>query len=195
MHERSCNTSNVLIIHFCRRFADMDLFFRPGVTCPRCKESVLSLASSYFAGLILGGCMFYAAGGSFFSLMRAGDYSRMSIVCLLAVLFLPFLFSAFAVYIHQSWLLMPICFLKAFIFAFVYVGISVSFADTGWLVRFFLMFSDIATLPLLWLFWLYLLSDKFRFRSGTVLYIILAVAAVGCFDYTVVSSYWAQFIS
>jgi len=173
----------------------MDLFFRPGFVAPRCKETVFSLACFYFVGLILGGCMFYVAGDSFRSLMRAADYSRMSIVCLLPVLLLPFLFSAFAVYIHQSWLLAPICFLKAFFFAFVYVGFSVSFADAGWLVRFFLMFSDIATLPLLWLFWLRVLSEDFRFRSGAVLGIFTAAAAIGCFDFMVVSPYGAQFIS
>ena len=173
----------------------MDLFFRPKIMASSCKEAVFSLACSYLLGLILGGCMFNVAGDSFSSLMRVGDFSHMSIIRLLPVLLLPFLFSAFAVYIHQNWLLPPICFLKAFFFAFVYVGFSVSFADAGWLVRLLLMFGDIATLPLLWLFWLHILSGECRLHSGAFFVIFVAVAAVGCFDVSVVSPFGAQFIS
>lgn len=172
----------------------MDLFFRPGVVFARCKVPTFHLACSFLFGLVLGCVSFFITSDSFLLWMRGADYRCMSIVGLLLVLLLPFLSSAFAVYIHQRWLLFPISFLKAFSFAFLYTGFGCAYPGSGWLIRYFVMFSDILTLPLLWLFWIRTLRGSDRlFSKETVLTLAVAVC-VGYFDFTIVSPFAAQLI-
>lgn len=173
----------------------MDLFFRPSIPAFDCKDSSFHLACSFLLGLVFGGCISCLTSDSFLTLMRAADFHCMSIVSLLSVLLLPYLFSAFAVYIHQSWLLIPISFLKAFFFAYLYVGLTLSFGSAGWLTRNLLMFSDIFTLPVLWWLWLNLDSGKNTSFPRIITASVSAASAVGCFDFLIVAPYAAQLIT
>lgn len=173
----------------------MDLFFRHKIPACGCKESIFRLACSFLLGLLSGGCIFTLTSDSFSSLMRGAAFGSMSIISLLSVLLLPFLFSAFAVYVRQSWLLMPISFLKAFFFSFLYVGLSCTFGGAGWLVRTMLMFSDILTLPVLWWFWLKLLQWEGQGFYRQFLLPMAVEIAIACFDFSMVSPWAAQLIT
>ena len=81
------------------------------------KGTTVFLALSFLIGLVSGILIFFAAGESFLSLMRSAFYSPVSIVGLLCVTALPFLFSAIAVFLSQPWLMFPICFGKASFFS------------------------------------------------------------------------------
>ena len=117
------------------------------------------------------------------SLMRGGLLCSVSIVSLLTVSFLPFLFSAFVVAIGLRWLLYPICFLKAFCCSFACTAIHVAFGSAGWLMCFLLAFSDLLTMPMLFLYWLRHISDL-RFFSGTECVFFLSIyTLIGCIDY------------
>lgn len=120
----------------------------------RCKASRWLLAFFWVSGFLLGCCYFQKNEQIFLPLMRAVQLDRVSIVGIAVSVFLPFLFSAFAVYIQKPILLYGICFFKAFIVAFAGFGLTVSFAHQGWLVRSVLLASDFCMIPILFWFWL-----------------------------------------
>ena len=72
-----------------------------------------TLALSWILGLISGCTLCLSADTTAFSLMRMAPGCPVSIVRLLAVTFLPFLFSGFAAFVSQTWLLFPIVFFKS----------------------------------------------------------------------------------
>lgn len=121
-----------------------------GQNCRSCRKSLVVF---WCVGLICG--IFTAAGaGNLSSLMRACCHSRVSIVGLMFVPTLPFLFSAVAVYFSFPRLLYPIGFLKAFSFGFCLQAVSSAFGSAGWLMRFLLLFTNCMTIPVLCWFWL-----------------------------------------
>lgn len=120
------------------------------------KLSTIILAFCWFAGLLTGCFFANHAGDIHFSMMRRAVCCPVSIAGLVVVL-LPFLFSAFAVYLSKTWLFLPFCFLKAFQFAYLAGLVSASFGDAGWLIRLLLFFTDGCEIVLLlwvWLRWI-----------------------------------------
>ena len=135
-----------------------------------------------------------SASDALYPTMRAAVYSRVSISGLLSAMLLPLLFSAFAVYISNTWLLIPIAFSKAFAFAFLGIGILVSFGSAGWLVRLLLMFGDIVMLPVLWWYW----QKALTARQNPLPHCAAAAAfalLIGGLDYCVISPFLANLIS
>ena len=132
----------------------MGLFFRKHLSLLFRKDPTPYLASFWCTGLILGAVIAANADTSHHSLMLLACDSPVSIVRLLIVILLPLLFSAIAVLISCPWLLIPIAFMKAFLYSFVCYGVIAAFGASGWLIRLFLIFSDTFMLPVLWQFWL-----------------------------------------
>lgn len=111
------------------------------------------LSALWSLGLICG-IMAATGAGNLTSLMHAYCQSRVSIVSLLIVPLLPFLLSAYAVYFSDFRLLFVLSFLKAFSFGFCAWIVTCAFGGAGWLVRGMLLFTDLVTLPVLWLYWI-----------------------------------------
>lgn len=171
----------------------MDRFLNFNLSAWRCKKSMIQLACAYLFGLISGVLISMSASDALCSAMRAAVYGRVSIPGLLSAILLPFLFSALAVYISSSWLLIPIAFGKAFLFAFLGTGILGAFGSAGWLVRLLLMFSDIASMPLLWWYWRKSLCGSGHFTRNAVVaagFVLL----IGSVDYCVISPFLANLI-
>lgn len=145
------------------------------------------LALSWFSGLVFGSFLAVSADNSFASLMRAASERRVSIVGLLVVTLLPFLFSAFAVYLSQPRLLLPVAFCKAASVSQVALGIGASYGSAGWLMRFLLMFSDLCVVPLLFFYWLRYISGERRFGLSPVLLFLAAVMMIVSVDIRFVS--------
>lgn len=101
------------------------------------------LALFWALGLSLGGFGFRYCGSTLFSQMPLAVICQPSIFGLLISSILPFLFSAFAVYIHAPWLIFGICFMKAFSLAYISSGIFAAFTTAGWLVRWLFLFTDL----------------------------------------------------
>ena len=137
-----------------RRGASMFPWHFRNLLKERCKVSRYLLAFFWISGLVLGCVYFQKYQMVFLPLMRTVRFDRVSIVGIAVSVFLPFLFSAFAVYIQKPILIYGICFIKAFILAFSAYGLTVSFADQGWLVRTVLLASDFCMIPILFWFWL-----------------------------------------
>ena len=87
-------------------------------------------------------------------LMRRTVSSSVSIVGLGAVLFLPYLLTVSAVLFSRTGILLGIAFVKPLFFCMCAAAIDQAFGDAGWIIRFLLLFSDTASLPVLfWLIW------------------------------------------
>ena len=87
-----------------------------------CISYRLSLACCWCLGFILGVWLFLHTGTPGISLMRRTVYSSVSIVSLICICLLPFLFTVYAVFISELRLLFLICFCKACLFGFASVS-------------------------------------------------------------------------
>ena len=120
------------------------------------KLRTIILAFCWCAGLLTGCYFANCAGNTHYSMMRRAASCSVSIAGLVVVL-LPFLFSAFAVYLSKTWLFLPLSFFKAFRFAYLAGIVSASYGSAGWLIRLLLFFTDgleIAVLLWIWFRWI-----------------------------------------
>ncbi len=150
------------------------------------------LAFAFAAGLAAGSILYLSAEFKSVSWMRGAADSPVSIVGLLGVILLPFLFSAAAVFLNRDWLLIPIAFLKALSFVQVSLGISQAYGSAGWLMRFLLMFADSISLPVLVYFWICFGFSGKKLSGWRFLCFIAAAACIGCFDFCVISPFAAN---
>ncbi len=126
------------------------------------KYHILFLAFIWCLGLWCGiGSCFYA-GEPIISLMRMAAGRPVSIVSLLSIALLPFLFSFIFVYLRSWHLLSALCYFKAVLFGFVSAGVYMAFGEAGWLVWLMMMFSDLLCLIPLWWYWISCTGNLFR---------------------------------
>ncbi len=152
------------------------------------------LCSIWLGGLAFG--VFTAAGldDTYFHLMLPFDSHGLSIFRQLAVVYLPFLFAAYAVSIDQTKLLLVLCFLKAFVFSFCGYLIFRMFGSAGWLVRFLLLFTDVFTIPALFWFCIRHVEGQILNAKRDLIICILLATMVVCIDYFAVSPFTAELI-
>ena len=141
----------------------------------------------YLHGLIAG--FLYTTQYTFSSLMRLLVYPQMSIVwgCLVSVI--PFI--VFYIFLRCSayYFLLPLAFLKAFTFMYCFAGISIAYADAGWLVRLLLLFADCFLVPLfLWFAGRSLLHKQEKLNKD-IWICIFVILAVRCVDSYVISPF------
>ena len=153
------------------------------------KADHILLAFSWLLGLGAGGLVFRDTGDSIASLMRLAAVSQMSIVGLFFNILLPFLLSAFAVYIGLPKLLLIVCFGKAFTYAFVACGIFACYDGSGWLIRWLLLFSDSCSLVLLYGYAMRHISGAGRFSLSSFLVLMVGIGLLTGVDYTMISPF------
>ena len=159
-----------------------------------CKLKRNYLAFAWIVGLLLGAVLSVSADKLLASTMHAAISGSMSISGLIAVVLLPLLLSAYAVYFSQpAWLLL-IIFLKAFLFAYTGAAILILYPTSGWLIGCLMMFSDALILPFLWWFWLFSASapreQVLRRTAACAIWFLL----IGCVDFAVVAPFLAHLI-
>jgi len=103
----------------------------------------------------------------------------------MTVALLPLLCSTLASFIACPKLIIAIAFIKAFLYAYIGIGVFLSCNTAGWLIRMLIMFSDTLILPLLWWYWIKILVDQ-RIFAFTAAAVIPALAII-CFDYSIIS--------
>ena len=118
------------------------------------KGMSLILAVCWIIGIVFGVFCYSSSPTEVTSLMHRTLSCSVSIVGLLNAALIPFLLSAFFALLSMNWMVMGICFVKAFLFAFVSLGMLSGFGSGGWLLRFFLLFGDSTALPLLYWCWM-----------------------------------------
>ncbi len=172
--------------------AAMARFLHSDFFDPRRKFAPLLLACAWTFGLLAGAVLFYTAGPLPLSTTPSPPFGQVSVIGLLCVTWLPFLFSAFAVYLsHPGWIL-SIAFLKGASFSFVSARLLAQFGSAGWLFRMLLMFSDLAMLPLLFIFWLRYLPGDRKIRLSTIAVFLLWSTLIGSLDYCLISPFLAS---
>lgn len=160
----------------------------------RRKGSHSYLAFSWVSGLILGILAYLSAGRSGLTLMRSVPYAPVSIVGALCVSLFPVLISAYAVFLSNYFLLLPVCFAKAFLFSFVSSGIFHAFAGAGWLMRIMLLFTDWTSLPILYWFWLRSLSRNPSRHLWEAIPACSLIGFLGCIQFRVISPFLVRLI-
>ena len=143
------------------------------------KYDKLVLALSWIMGFGSGCLIFRYTGSTLVSQLPLAVNCQPSVFGLLTSALLPFLFSAFAVYINAPLLLCVVSFLKAVLFAFVSSAVNVAFGNAGWLVRPMFMFTDFCGTVLLYHYWHRHITGVRRFSFRTFfLYQAVLVFAV-----------------
>lgn len=172
----------------------MARFFYADSPCWWRKYGRLLLAIVWSAGLICGILVIASVDDHFLSLMRSALYVSVSIVGLLSVTLLPFLLTAFAVFICQPVCLLFLCFVKAVFFSFTAFGVSTGFGDAGWLIWHFLLFSDFVSMPLLYWLWLRCSRVNSTFLYGEILLSVSAALLIGSVNCRIISPFLARLI-
>lgn len=174
---------------------NMARFLHRMYTSHYCNPAPYILAFFWFCGILFGIRFSYTSAGLLASLMRSFLYDSVSIVGLVFLTFFPFLLSAFAVSISGRMLVYPIAFCKGCVFAFVSMGIFLCYGCAGWLIRLFLCFSDLLSLPLLYWFWLRLLGgdNSSAIRDGFAF--LIPVFCIGSIDMCLVAPFFADLIN
>ena len=139
------------------------------------------LAFSWTLGLAVGLCAMAASflGPAFF---QAADVLP-SFFSIISVLLLPIVISLLVLFAGQRWLIFPLAFVKALAFSYVGWSVVITFGSAGWLIRLLMMFSDCASIPLLWWFWNKALTSEFDAMipaSVAAVVTILGISIVDC---------------
>jgi hypothetical protein len=146
----------------------------------------------WFLGMLSAVVTYSQTRISFSSLMRLAAADQVSIVSLILSLLLPYLLSAFAVYISKPLLLLPIAFLRGFSLMLVFMGASEAFGSAGWLVRSLFLFSDLSFMPFLYLFWHRNISGVTQDGRWVCCMVGIFIA---CLDYRYVSPFLVGLLS
>ena len=146
----------------------------------------LVVAFCWFAGLLCGVACCAVSSAEIVALMHRTVSCPASIVGLLNAALIPFLLSAVSMAFAKPWIIAGICFVKAFLYSFVSIGILMSFGSGGWLLRYFLLFSDCAALPFLVWYWSRPVSVPVRPRWIAAV-LLLILAAVTALDYRIIA--------
>lgn len=171
----------------------MARLFHRNLPVRRRKYSFLILALCYLSGLLFGALASRFAGNRLDLLMRGALSGAVSIVGLLCITVVPFLFSAFAVYLSHPALLFLVSFAEAFLFCFVSLGVMRCAGSAGWLIRWLLCFSGSVFAPVLYLYWLRHLTEPFSgLEAAGMLSLCLLIGSV---DYRLISPFLAELIN
>lgn len=126
---------------------------------------------------------------SFSSLMRSSDFSSVSIVCAIAVAFLPLLVSYISVYFNLPLLLLPAAFIYASLFTFIGSGLYSHFMNAGWVVRWLMMFTSSCMSPVLLYFWIRSINGNREVLHKDMLYCSLCALLVCSVDCAIISPF------
>lgn len=151
------------------------------------------LASFWLIGLIAGTVFSFLTGELFDSQMLGAVWCAVSIVGLLYVTLLPFLLSALAVFLSQTWALYVLAFGKAFLVGVVGLCIQ-SACSGGWLLRWLLCFGSLAGLPALYWYWLNHIGTPRAFSFPQTALTVSLAGILGSIDYFIIAPLLARLI-
>lgn len=140
------------------------------------------LALFWTIGLVFGVWSAGFAGDASFLLAHRAVSSSVSAVGLYCCLLLPLFFSAYAVYSSSPWLMFLIAFGKGCSYSWVASTVSAAFGSSGWLVRFFFLFSDSIFLVFLYGFWLLYVTGERKLSGRFCAVLAIAGALVSGVD-------------
>ena len=187
-------SSKCVVFIFCRGVDVMVRFFRARIMQSGRSSTAIILAFMFFTGLLCGTVTATYTEPSYLLMMRRGLTYPVSIVVLLPAVILPLLFSALAVFISQLWLLIPIAFLKAYLYGFLSSCIYISGQASGWLLHGLFMCTDCLSIPVMFWFWFRSCSNTKSNLSSFLLAVILVIG-IAFIDYQFISPFLASLLS
>lgn len=143
---------------------------------------------SWLAGLFLGCQCAGKVHPYIFSLIYGAVTAPVSIAAAFIVCLIPFLLSYIALHYLPRFVILLFILVKGFAFSFVSVMMITAFGPIGWLMRFFLMFSELLSIPVFFFYWI---------RNRTVshtLSLISLLLSIGSIYYFVVLPFWVRLI-
>ena len=156
------------------------------------RHSGMILASCWCAGMMLGILAAASAGEYLTAKMRSAASQPVSIIPFLA--YAPFLLSAVATHLRHPWLILPCCITKAFLFGYCAFAVTLAFGQSSWLVRYLFLFSDVVSIPIVYVYWLRCIKGncaKGFWLSGICLVALLLVSLI---DYFWIAPFLADLI-
>ena len=159
-----------------------------------CRRRQIILAFSCFSGNAFGLWVSGYSQETYFLLTRMAPSLHVSVPGLVACVYLPFLFAAFAVFLSHPSLLPLICFYKMFLFSWCGCSMVSTFGSAGWLVQMLVQFSDNLSLPMLCWFCVRHVDGRVESVTRDFLICTLWVLIVGITDLCVVSPFLASLI-
>ena len=158
-----------------------------------CGDTIL-LALAWILGLCSGQAVCMLSESLPSSMMRSAACSAVSIVGLLHTFF-PFFLSAVAIVLHAPRMLLPLSFGKAFFSSYASFAICSFFGTAGWLARWFLMFSDLFTLPMLYFLWHRCLAADRTVSIPEALLLMAFALLIASIDYSIISMLFLAFVN
>ena len=173
----------------------MATLYEPGLQSFWRRNCYFFLAFFYLSGILAGmyTCRFF--GSDFLSLMRRAVRCSVSIVDLLAAISLPFLVSAFIVFICRPSLLLPIAFGKAYLSSAVAFSLMRLDPSGGWLLKSLLCFSSGASASLFYLFWLRHISGDRKFSFWEMFLFLSLAVLIASIDTAFISPFLTKLLS
>lgn len=159
-----------------------------------CRGASLILALTFFLGFMLGVWMSGCASDFLVCAMRTAVSSRVSIIGLLSSVVLPLLFSACAVYLNQPILLIPIAFLKAFLFSFLGYSLYTAWGGAGWLITGLMMSGTFASVPVFYWYWQRYIGGR-AFEWDVLCLILGILLIIGLLDYYLIVPFLANIMN
>ena len=154
----------------------------------------LVLALSFLLGHFWGIWFSGMASEQLSSATRMAAWNHVSVFGLLSSTVLPFLFSAFAVYLKQPILLIPIAFVKAFLFSYVGYHLWMAWGSAGWLIRGLMMFGTGLSMPVLYWYWQRYIDGR-GFQWEVFLLTLGFLLVIGMVDYQWVAPFLIAIIT
>lgn len=151
------------------------------------KYNAVFLAFFWIAGMLFGAMAAESANADMFLWMGSAGRCRASIVALLCVAFLPFLFTALAVYFSKSTILFGICFLRSAFLGYMLRGMMLHLGSGFWLYGFLLLFTTLCLLPLDCWLWVRYTSGRQSFRVLDLLIYVFTAFIIVALDHCFVA--------
>lgn len=151
------------------------------------------LSCAWIAGFLLGLAVsyFFRNSISYLFTLSHALYSNAPLKLMLSIL--PFLLSVLTVSFSRPKWMFLICGMKAACFAVCCLLLYLCYGQAGWLACLLFLFSDICSLPILFLYWLQHISDTTcSLRKHFVFF--LAMALIAFVDYGIVTPYAVKFL-
>lgn len=158
-----------------------------------CREMNLYLLAFFtLCGCSLGVYTSHKSDSISFHLMRMAVTCPVSIVGLVFVILLPFLITAFAIWISKPYLFLPVSFFNSFSFTLILCYTITVFDTAGWLVCLMLLFSNISVQFCLNWIWIRYFNGTSGSSAEDLLVCVFGLLAIVVIDYLFVAPYLVQ---
>ena len=138
----------------------MDRFLHLRLSDLCCSRYRCILALLWIFGVLLGLFHSYICGQQMQPLVRLVLFYNANFLCLLSAAFFPLIISYLIVCLSKPIHLLPLVFLKGFLFAFISFAFYSAFRASASLLYVFFLFGDLLTMPGLWWIWVSSFSDS-----------------------------------